>query len=133
MNSIKNINSTSSIRNLSKSVEWREFTDSDWDGLGGATPFPGDGDVSEPMIAELTVDGVPAIAVLDMMGLTIEVDRVLGSDISPDEEDIEDEMPMYGYTFSHIGGYAARAVAKLKERMLAADIDNLPGCKEVSY
>jgi len=50
--------------------EWRRFTDADWDGFCGATPFE-NGD--EPWIADIWCDGEEATVVADAQGMGVYV------------------------------------------------------------
>ncbi len=54
-----------------RALAWARFTKGDWAGFSGAEKFP-NGD--EPLSAELSVDGRPAVAVCDLTGLGLYVE-----------------------------------------------------------
>lgn len=60
-------------------VVFRPFTSEDWFGLAGATSW---GEGMPPLLGEIKVDGVDAIAVLDAEGLSIIVVNEEGGEVA---------------------------------------------------
>ena len=83
---------------------FRPFESADWHGYAGAESF-GRGGQLPPVLADCEVDGLPAVAVLDVNGLSFMFDRRYG-----------DEEVSYEVTFS--GAWAARALALLGDEPL---------------
>jgi hypothetical protein len=54
--------------NLIRRPDWRRFAEADWYGFAGAERFE-NGD--EPWIAEVEVDGQPAVAIVDATGVSV--------------------------------------------------------------
>ena len=50
------------------SLDFKRFTEGDWTAFAGAEKFE---DGTDPLIAELKVDGEPAIAIVDQTGMAI--------------------------------------------------------------
>ncbi len=55
-------------------IAWKRFASDDWDAFCGAESFPGGG---APWLADLSVDGEYAVAILDASGLQL----VVGDDL----------------------------------------------------
>jgi hypothetical protein len=51
-------------------LAWKRFTEGDWMGFAGAEPFA---DGTDPLLAELHVDGQPALAIFDATGIRVVV------------------------------------------------------------
>jgi hypothetical protein len=60
--------------------KWHEFDEVDWMGFGGAEPFP-DG-VGEPLMADLKVDDLDTIAILDANGVALMVLTAVGEAVA---------------------------------------------------
>lgn len=99
-------------------IAFRPFTKDDWQGLAGAAPFELRGFKSaEPLVAELEVDDVSALAALDADGLVVMFDRVV--------EDRDDDADSIEVRWS--GGLAGRAALLLTPSMTFDELTTLPG------
>lgn len=77
-------------------IEMKAFTKEDWYGFAGATSFP---DGTPPHLGELTVDGHPAVVVVDACGLQVQwsvedTDYTYGHYADADDTDAADSRAM---------------------------------------
>jgi hypothetical protein len=89
-------------------INLKPFTNSDWQGLAGASPFA---DGSEPLLGEAKVDGDAATIVLDGEGLCVSIQNEEGDELC---------------SFHWDGLAAARAVALLNPEMSKAELAASP-------